>query len=163
MILVLDPLSKSVAISEMLLLLAFAAFIGWLIGRWLTNIKINALKEELAVVQEELNDCTNKKSVDFSGKVATAARIETEVTYDNLKLIEGIGPKIEILLNANKIFTFAHLADSRPEYLNELLSHGGRQFQMHNASTWPRQARLARDNKWNELAELQEKLDGGIE
>lgn len=163
MILVLDPLSKSVAISEMLLLLAFAAFIGWLIGRWLTNRKINVLKEELADVQEELNDCTKKKTVNFSENVVTAARIGSEVTYDNLKLIEGIGPKIETLLNANNIYNFAQLAESRPEYLNELLTHGGRQFQLHNASTWPLQARLARDNKWNELAELQEKLDGGIE
>jgi predicted flap endonuclease-1-like 5' DNA nuclease len=161
MILTLDPLSKPVAITEILLLLALATFIGWLIGRWLTKTKIQQLKNELASVQSELEDCRNDSPVIHPTRQAGLSHQPGKT--DNLKLIEGIGPKIEMLLNANGISTFSQLADSRPEHLNMLLQNAGKHFQVHEANTWPKQAQLARDGKWNELSELQERLDGGVE
>lgn len=154
-------MSKPVAITEILLLLALTAFIGWLIGRWLTKIKILQLKNELESVQHELEDCRNDSQVIQSEWQARISHQPDE--NDNLKLIEGIGPKIEKLLNANGIYTFSQLANSRPEHLNNLLHNARRHFQVHEANTWPKQAQLARDGKWNELSELQERLDGGVE
>ena len=43
----------------------------------------------------------------------------------------------------------------------KILSEAGPRFQMMVADSWPEQARLARDGKWEELNELQDKLDGG--
>lgn len=163
MILALDPLSKPVAISEILLLLALCAFIGWLIGRWLMNNRIQSMRRELSSLETELNDCRSTRSQHIVPAVATARTIQPAEKSDNLKVIEGIGPKIEQLLNANGINTFSKLADSNPEYINTLLKNAGTRFQIHDAGSWPLQAGLARDEKWDELAELQERLDGGKE
>ena len=82
---------------------------------------------------------------------------------DDLKKIEGVGPKIAELFAEAGITTFVELAKADPEKLKEILAEAGSQYAMHNPTTWPHQAQLAADGKWDELQELQEKLDGGIE
>ncbi|NRB62728.1 MAG: hypothetical protein HRU40_06835 [Saprospiraceae bacterium] len=78
---------------------------------------------------------------------------------DNLQVIEGIGPKIEAMLKAKSIPNWMRLAETS---LGELKAHlGAEKLSMHDPTTWPDQAALARDAKWNELADLQRKLDGG--
>lgn len=80
---------------------------------------------------------------------------------DDLKLIEGVGPKIaDLLINAG-IVTFADLAATPAEKVSEILSEAGSRFAAHNPATWAEQAELARDGKWDELKELQDKLNGG--
>jgi predicted flap endonuclease-1-like 5' DNA nuclease len=58
----LDPLSRPVAIAEMLLLLAFAAFVGWLLGRLVLNGRINALRASVAGKEAELDECRRSKT-----------------------------------------------------------------------------------------------------
>ncbi|GAB3639909.1 hypothetical protein [Spirosoma arcticum] len=58
----LDPLSRPVAIAEMLLLLAFAAFVGWLLSRLVLNGRINALRASVAGKEAELDDCRRSKT-----------------------------------------------------------------------------------------------------
>src|SRR6218665_3241372 len=91
----IHPLSKPVAISEMVILLAVAALIGWLIGRSMTNGKIKSLREKLAADEYDLDECRAK-----SEKIANETGTPEVAKTDNLKLIEGIGPKIEQLLNS---------------------------------------------------------------
>lgn len=80
---------------------------------------------------------------------------------DDLKLIEGVGPKIaDLLINAG-IVTFADLAATSAEKVSEILSAAGSNFATHNPTTWADQASLARDGKFDELKELQDKLNGG--
>lgn len=80
---------------------------------------------------------------------------------DDLKKIEGVGPKIsEILANAGYT-SFALLADADPEKIRESLLEAGPRYKMHDPTTWPQQARLAADGKWDELEKLQDELDGG--
>lgn len=77
---------------------------------------------------------------------------------DDLKKVEGIGPKIaETLVNAG-ISTFAELAKSTPEKIAEIISdvRGN-----HVTDTWPAQAKLAAEGKWDELKKWQDELDGG--
>jgi large subunit ribosomal protein L27 len=80
---------------------------------------------------------------------------------DDLKIIEGIGPKIAELFNAAGIVTFADLAKAEVEKLKEILAEAGSRYAMHNPTTWPEQAQLAADGKWDELKAFQEKLSGG--
>ncbi|WP_461532544.1 50S ribosomal protein L21 [Sinomicrobium sp.] len=82
---------------------------------------------------------------------------------DDLKKIEGIGPKIAELFSNNGIATFADLAATPVEKLKEILTEAGPNYANKVPDTWPQQAQLAADEKWDELKELQEKLDGGIE
>jgi len=53
----LDPLSQPVAIAEILLLLAFAAFVGCLLGRLVLNGRIRALRADIASREAELTAC----------------------------------------------------------------------------------------------------------
>lgn len=80
---------------------------------------------------------------------------------DDLKKIEGIGPKIAELLANGGIVTFRNLADSSTDTLSNILSEAGSRYAAHNPTTWPEQAALAAAGKWEELKELQDKLNGG--
>lgn len=79
---------------------------------------------------------------------------------DDLKKIEGIGPKIAETLAEAGIATFAALAKSEPSKIAEIIANVRGN---HVTDTWPMQAGLAADGKWDELKELQDKLDGGVE
>lgn len=84
-------------------------------------------------------------------------------TTDDLKVIEGIGPKIEQLLVAAGITTFERLADSAVDRLREVLDGGGEHYHLHDPTTWPIQARLATNGEWDLLRDYQEQLKGGRE
>ncbi|WP_405384533.1 50S ribosomal protein L21 [Maribacter sp. LLG6340-A2] len=78
---------------------------------------------------------------------------------DDLKKIEGIGPKIAETLNAAGISTFAELAKTDAAKISEIIAdvRGN-----HVTDTWPKQAQLAADGKWDELQKWQDELDGGV-
>jgi large subunit ribosomal protein L21 len=79
---------------------------------------------------------------------------------DDLKKVEGIGPKIAETLAAAGIDTFAALAQATPEKISEIIAdvRGS-----HVTDTWPAQAALAAEGKWDELKKWQDELDGGKE
>ncbi|EDP72663.1 hypothetical protein FBALC1_16217 [Flavobacteriales bacterium ALC-1] len=77
---------------------------------------------------------------------------------DDLKKIEGIGPKIASTLVEAGIATFAELAKTKPVKISEIIA-GVRGN--HVTDTWPKQAKLAADGKWDELKKWQDELDGG--
>ena len=81
------------------------------------------------------------------------------VVPDDLKLIEGIGPKIDGLLKDAGISTFAQLAAADVSRLREILS--GARFRIADPTTWPEQAGLAAEGKLDELKALQERLSAG--
>jgi predicted flap endonuclease-1-like 5' DNA nuclease len=80
---------------------------------------------------------------------------------DDLRIIEGIGPKIAQILNDNGILTFAQLAATSVERLKAILEHAGPRFRLADPTTWPNQARLAAEGAWDELKALQTELNGG--
>ena len=82
---------------------------------------------------------------------------------DDLKIVEGIGPKISELFHDNGIATWLQLSEADPARLREILEEAGSRFRMHNPDTWPTQARLAHEGKWQQLEEYQDHLDGGRE
>ena len=80
---------------------------------------------------------------------------------DDLKKIEGIGPKISEVLANSGIDTFKALADSSADKVKEILEAAGGRYKLADPTTWPQQAGLAAEGKWDELKSLQDKLDGG--
>ncbi len=82
---------------------------------------------------------------------------------DNLQIIEGIGPKIETVLNAGGVSRWADLAASDEEKLRKILTDQNPNYRIHNPQSWPEQARLANEGKWEELIKYQKFLDGGKE
>ncbi|MCB0688531.1 MAG: hypothetical protein KDC53_18455 [Saprospiraceae bacterium] len=85
------------------------------------------------------------------------------ITNDDLTIVEGIGPKIQELLHQNGINTWASLADTSVGKLQEILHAAGDRYRIHNPSTWPKQAGMAHEGKWDLLKEYQDFLDGGKE
>jgi len=97
----------------------------------------------------------------------TPSKVERMVTLlataeDDLQVIEGIGPQIERTLNGAGIRTLGELADKTPDEIREILSTNPR-FKLANPNSWPKQARLAADGKWDELKEYQDYLEGGVD
>ena len=86
-----------------------------------------------------------------------------KVAQDDLKLIEGIGPKIEGLLQDGGITTWEGLATAELDKVQAILDEAGPRYKIHNPATWAQQARLAADGQWEELLQLQDELDGGKE
>jgi predicted flap endonuclease-1-like 5' DNA nuclease len=85
------------------------------------------------------------------------------IVHNDLKLVEGIGPKIEELFHAAGYKTWESVAKETPEKLKAILEAAGDRFKMHNPSTWPRQCQLMVDGEWAELKQYQAFLDGGID
>lgn len=77
---------------------------------------------------------------------------------DDLKKIEGIGPKIESLLHEAGVLTFVQVSKMTNDQFNEILTGKVRLF---FPDTWPEQAELAVAGKWDDLEALQDKLDKG--
>ncbi len=87
-----------------------------------------------------------------------APKTAAKAKADDLKKIEGIGPKIAETLAAAGIATFADLAKAKPAKISEIIAdvRGN-----HVTDTWPAQAKMAADGKWDELKKWQDELDGG--
>ncbi len=105
-----------------------------------------------------------EKTDEPSERVAAVAAVPIMAGKRNkydLKIVEGIGPKIEGLFNEVGIYTFADLASTPISRMKEILDAAGPRFQIHNPSTWADQAALARDGKWDELKKWQSELYKG--
>jgi small subunit ribosomal protein S1 len=93
-----------------------------------------------------------------------AAEVKAEAApaaADKLTKVEGIGPKIQGVLNNNGITTFAQLAAAKAEDIKTMLTEAEGNFGFHNPTTWPEQAQMAADGKWDELKTWQDASDGG--
>ncbi len=95
-------------------------------------------------------------------KTETAPVTKTKAKKeDDLTKIEGIGPKASETLVAGGITSFKKMAKSTPEELKEILEKSGGHFNALETKSWPEQAQLAADEKWDELKTLQDKLNAG--
>ncbi len=80
---------------------------------------------------------------------------------EDLKIVEGIGPKIEELLKNAGIMTWVDLAAAPVDRLQGILDQAGDAYRLAKPDTWPKQAELAANGQWGELKTYQEFLSGG--
>ena len=80
---------------------------------------------------------------------------------DDLKIIEGIGPKAAEALVAAGIDTFVKLAKATAEEVKAILDASTSKVQHLDPTTWAQQSQLAADGKMDELKKLQDELNGG--
>jgi uracil permease len=78
---------------------------------------------------------------------------------DDLKRIEGIGPRVAAALHSAGIYSYDQLAGTDAAKLKEILNAAN--LKMMDPTSWPDQARLAAVGDWSALQELQDKLDAG--
>ncbi len=91
----------------------------------------------------------------------TSEPLKHETVEDDLQVIEGIDPALEQALKEAGIRTYRDLAKKTPEELQAILDAAGIAHISH-LQTWPEQARLAAEGRWDELRALQATLKGGI-
>lgn len=96
-------------------------------------------------------------------KITSIAKVKASAKKsagDDLTKIEGIGPKIAATLTEAGVATFAKLAKTDPSKISEIISdvRGS-----HVPNTWPKQAEMAAQGRWDELKKWQDEMDGGIE
>ena len=99
-------------------------------------------------------------AADFNGDAAKAV-FGKRIKENDLTVVEGIGPKIQELFHNHDVKTWAALAGCTEAKCKDVLLSGGDRFKMHKPGTWPRQAGLAAEGKWQELLDWQDALDGG--
>jgi len=87
----LDPLSRPVAIAEILLLLSLAAIIGWLLGRLIMSGRVSTLRSAIADKEAELDEC---RRVKFTTPIASgnAFIVETPEVIRPSSVTPVIGP-----------------------------------------------------------------------
>jgi len=127
--------------------------------------KKKAAPKKAAAPQEAVPAAAEAKPVAEAPKapepVAAAPAATTDAKPDDLKKIEGVGPKIAEVLAGAGYTTYALLAKADPEKIREALLEAGPRYKMHDPTTWPQQAELAANGEWDKLQVLQDELDGG--
>jgi predicted flap endonuclease-1-like 5' DNA nuclease len=98
---------------------------------------------------------TGSKAVKRTTTKSKAAR---PAKPDDLKVIEGIGPKTAGVLQSSGVKTYAQLSLASVDQIRVVLTENRIRA---NPSTWPEQAKLAASSKWEALEALQAKLKGG--
>lgn len=103
-----------------------------------------------------------KKPAEKKTETKKPAATKKTAKSDNLTKIEGIGPKIAGILNEAGIDSFKKLAETKAEKVSEILVEaGGNAYNRFDTTTWPDQAKLASEGKWDELKTWQDELKGG--
>lgn len=103
---------------------------------------------------------TKKVTKKTTGKKTTAAK---RSLADDLKKIEGIGPKISSLLKEAGVQTFEQLSQHTPKKIKDILLAAGKRYNIHDPKTWPKQAKMAAQGEWDKLKKWQDKLKKGKE
>lgn len=97
------------------------------------------------------------------GKKVSAKESKSKNTLkDDLKKVEGIGPKAAEALVKAGVDTFDKLSKKSVEEIHAILMEASNTLAHLDPQTWAQQARLAADGKWDELKKWQDELNGGI-
>ena len=91
-----------------------------------------------AVAKKATKKVVAKKPV--AKKVVRKATKVVTVIADDLKKVNGIGPKMEIILNAKGIKTYKQLAATKITVLREILTEAGPRYRMLDPKTWAKQS-----------------------
>ena len=99
-------------------------------------------------------------SISFDAATAKAV-FGKNIKQDDLKVIEGIGPKIEGMFKDSGIKNWKALSDASVADCQKVLGKGGKRYRIHDPASWPMQAKMCYEGKWNDLMKWQEEHKHG--
>ena len=142
------------------LVLLFVPILGLLVILLWVWLQRTPKQPELPLVQPE--EIEPSAAVVSAADAAPIVPEEPAISLkpDDLKRIEGIGPKISALLQGAEIKTYAQLVAAGVSRLEEILAEAGLSG-LAKPATWPEQASLAATGDWEALEALQNELKGG--
>ena len=167
-----------------------SGILGYLIGKGSHTEKtidhsdtLKNLENQNAKLKADLEAC-NQKLVSASAPKATApeanaivadaapvlipfdadaakAAFGKKIKQDDLKIVEGIGPKIEGLFHNFDIKTWKALSEASVSKCQEVLDSGGDRYRIHDPASLPMQAKMAYEGQWKELVKWQDEHKAG--
>ncbi len=124
-----------------------------------TSKEISKPKAKKVAVKKE----TAVKPKAKKAEVKKAVAPKKSAKPDDLKKIEGVGPKaMEAMVNAG-LDSFAKVAKAKPEAISTILNEASSRMAHLVTDSWPKQAKMAAEGKWDELKEWQDNAKGGVE
>ncbi len=109
--------------------------------------------------EKKVEVTTEAPKVEKAPKAKKAAKTET----DDLTKVEGVGPKAAEALVKAGLETYAKLAKAKADKIKEILTEASSRMAHLDPTSWPKQAKMAADGKWDELKEWQDNVKGGVE
>jgi predicted flap endonuclease-1-like 5' DNA nuclease len=153
----------------LILAILFGCILGYFFGRKTKGSpmkgQLHSLEQANSALQKELENCmASNREWEHSGMpeqlpfdpVSARKALGRKVTQDDLKIIEGIGPKIEGLFHNYDIKTWQALSGLTVSKCQEVLDSGGDRFRVHDPASWPMQAKMAAEGKWKDLSRWQQ-------
>jgi predicted flap endonuclease-1-like 5' DNA nuclease len=138
-----------------------ALLLGFVAGLVIALVYLSRRPQEGEVVDVEALPIEELARAAGSVALATSTP-QSQLEPDDLKRVEGIGPKISAVLQEAGIVTFEQLAASHVDQLARILrEEDPRLARLADPTTWPEQAALAALGAWDTLEELQEELTAG--
>lgn len=124
------------------------------------NQKLDSLVQSNNATEPQKKSVSTNAQVSFNAESAKQS-FGKKIKLDDLKVIEGIGPKIEKLFHEFEIRSWEDLSKASVHKCQEVLDSGGDHFRIHNPGSWPMQAKMAHEGKWKALARWQEEHKAG--
>lgn len=89
----------------------------------------------------------------------TTLKAKERAMQDDFSYLDGVGPKISAILRSAGVKTFAKLAAKEVDDLREILvAENPSLLRLSDPTTWPEQAGMAAEGRWENLKALQEDL-----
>jgi len=168
-----------------LLVGVICGILGYLIGKsgnkTIDNsAELKLMEDKNARLKAELDACNKKVSssanlesskafmaaetaiatIPFDGAGAKTIFGKT-IKQDDLKVVEGIGPKIEGMFKDAGIKTWKALSEASVADCQKVLDGGGKRYQVHDPASWPMQAKMCYEGKWKDLLKWQDEHKHG--
>ncbi|SDD68292.1 Predicted 5' DNA nuclease, flap endonuclease-1-like, helix-3-turn-helix (H3TH) domain [Pricia antarctica] len=142
------------------------------------SAELQALHDKNSKLQSDLDVC-NKKLIakpsgsgNVSSSLAAAPTTKAMLTafdaaaaktafgktiiQDDLKVVEGIGPKIAEMFHGAGITTWKALSETSVASCQDIVNSGGDRYKVHESASWPMQAKMCYEGKWKELFRWQD-------
>ncbi len=110
-----------------------------------TDKTIKKVKESVEDIREDFEDAVEKTM-----KAAKPEEVKKTMTND-LKVIDGIGPKMEEVLNGLGYKSYSDLAKAKADNLSKKLVEINGRYKIYDPKLWIAQAKLAAAGKWDKL------------
>lgn len=128
--------------------------------RVVTAPKLEKSSKNLGATAASLAAGAATSAIAFDASAAKAVYGKT-IKQDDLKVVEGIGPKIEGMFKEHGIKTWKALSEASVADCQKVLDTGGKRYQIHDPASWPMQSKMCYEGKWQDLAKWQEEHKHG--
>ena len=133
--------------------------------------KVDAANADIAELRKQ-NQETIDRAVEAEARVSelqkqtqereqeiTSLKAKERAMQDDFSYLDGVGPKISAILRSAGIKTFAKLAAKEVDDLREILmAENPSLLKLSDPTTWPEQAGMAAEGRWENLKTFQEGL-----